>query len=317
MGYLVRPGAGPFTARAWVGYGFAAERMTGGLELAWRGGAWRAALTGAREVRDFADEPGISGVLNTFLSQELGHDYGDYVLLERVGLEAGTAGGVVARFGYERAGSVATVATPSGGTYGPNPALGSRRWWVGGLSMRARAGGVAGAAVSGMLDVEGGAQTDRQYARARATADVAHPLGPGEVRFRGAAGWASTEVPPHRLFVLGGRGSLVGEPYRAFGGRRMAWARLEYNVALPAPAIPLGRYASTGRQLDLAPYVAVGWASDSGTGLPWAASDGVRPVLGVSARLFHRLLELDLGWAPRSRSVGFTVDVRRDLWPLL
>jgi hypothetical protein len=117
--------------------------------------------------------------------------------------------------------------------------------------------------------------------------------------------------------VLGGRGSLVGEPYRAFGGRAAGVARLSWSVPLPAPAIALGRYASSGRQLELAPYAAAGWAGRPIVGLPWAESDGVRPVLGVRVEAFHRLLLIELGWGLRDGGVGVTVDVRRDLWPLL
>jgi hypothetical protein len=52
-------------------------------------------------------------------------------------------------------------------------------------------------------------------------------------------------------------------------------------------------------------------------GLPWVASDGLRPVVGLSAEVFHRLLLFDFGWAPRQGAVGLTVDIRRDLWPVL
>jgi hypothetical protein len=40
-------------------------------------------------------------------------------------------------------------------------------------------------------------------------------------------------------------------------------------------------------------------------------------VLGLSVEAFHRLLLLEFGWAVRQDAVGFTVDLRRDLWPIL
>jgi hypothetical protein len=92
---------------------------------------------------------------------------------------------------------------------------------------------------------------------------------------------------------------------------------VSWAVPVPAPAIPLGRYASTGRQLVVAPFVGVGWAAKPVDGLPWRDSDGGRPVLGVTVEAFHRLLLLEAGWAVRQDAVGFTVDVRRDLWPIL
>jgi len=139
----------------------------------------------------------------------------------------------------------------------------------------------------------------------------------GHLAFRVDAGWGSDDLPAHRLFVLGGRGTLVGEPFRAYGGRAALLARLQWSVALPAPAIALGRYASTGRQLQVGPYVAAGWAARPVSGLPWVSSDGARPVIGVTAEVFHRLLLVELGWGVRDGSVAVTVDVRRDLWPLL
>jgi len=37
----------------------------------------------------------------------------------------------------------------------------------------------------------------------------------------------------------------------------------------------------------------------------------------VTVEAFHRLLLLEVGWAVRQETVGFTVDLRRDLWPIL
>ena len=67
-------------------------------------------------------------------------------------------------------------------------------------------------------------------------------------RLHGGPG--SDGLPAYRSFVLGGRGTLVGEPFRAYGGRAVALAQLEWRFEVPAPAIPLGSFASTGRQDD-------------------------------------------------------------------
>jgi hypothetical protein len=146
---------------------------------------------------------------------------------------------------------------------------------------------------------------------------VQFSAGPGELRLEAWAGWGSADLPPHRLFVFGGRGTLVGEPFRGYGGRQAALGRLSWGVPLPAPAIPLGRYASTGRQLVLAPFLGMGWAAEPVAGLPGGDSEGLRPVFGVTVEAFHRLLLLEFGWAVRQEAVGFTVDLRRDLWPIL
>jgi hypothetical protein len=43
-------------------------------------------LEGGRSIHDFSDVPVISGVLNSILSQEAGEDYGDYVMVDRIGI---------------------------------------------------------------------------------------------------------------------------------------------------------------------------------------------------------------------------------------
>jgi hypothetical protein len=316
LGYVVQPGTGPFRAHAHAGFGFAGNRLTGGLALTYRLGTWLLELAGGRSIRDFADEPAVSRVVNSFLAQEGGKDYGDYVRLDELSARV-ASGRIEFRAAYIATDSLSTAATPVWGTYRPNPDLSSGNWWVGGLTLRGRTGAVVGASLQGTVDVEGGLQGDRRYARVRGAGEVGLPAGPGELRLQAWAGWGSVDLPPHRLFVLGGRGTLVGEPLRAYGGRRAALARLSWGVPLPAPAIPLGRYASTGRQLVVAPFVSVGWAAKPAAGLPWADSDGGRPVLGVTVEAFHRLLLLEVGWAVRQETVGFTVDLRRDLWPIL
>ena len=316
LGYMVRPGAGPLRITGHAALGISGSRLTGGAELTYRLGVWEAGLSASRSIRDLADEPAISGVLNSFLSQEAGHDYGDYAQLDALTVTLGR-NWLALRAGFVRTDSLMTAATPVRGSYAPNPDLGSGDWWIGGVTVRGRTDAVVGASLRGSLDLEGGVQTGRRYARARGAIAAVRPAGPGELRLEAWGGLGGADLPAHRQFVLGGRGSLVGEPYRAYGGRSAALARVAWAVQLPAPAIPLGRYASTGRQLTVAPYVAVGWADRGTAPLPWTASDGVRPVLGVTAEVFHRLLLFDFGWAPRQGAVGVTVDVRQDLWPIL
>jgi hypothetical protein len=316
MGYRIRPGAGPLALDARAGYGFAGQQVTGALAIGYTSAAWRTSATAGRTIRDIGDAPTISGVLNSFLSQELGHDYGDYVRLDEVRVTAGT-GWLEVRAAYQRTDSLPTAGSPVAGAYAPNPPLGSGEWWVGGLTLRGRTGGIVGGFARAALEAEGGLGTGRSYVRLRTTAEAEGGVGPGRLAVRIEGGWGSADLPRHRVFVLGGRGTLPGEPYRAYGGRAAALGRVEWSVALPAPAIPLGRYASTGRQLLVGPFVAAGWAADPLIGLPWVASDGLRPVVGFSAAVFNQLLVVEFGWGLRDGGVGVTVDVRRDLWSIL
>jgi hypothetical protein len=317
LGVFARPGGGAVSLRAWGSYGFSDERLKGGIRWRAQGARWWVGGVAAREVRDVGDEPVISPLVNSLTAQELGYDFGDYLRLDRFELEAGSRA-VTLRAGYHRTAPLAVTATPVTGTYRPNPALGGHDWAVGALEIRdVGAGKEVGASARGTVALEGGARADSAYVRLRAAGAAVLPLGSGALALDAWAGWASDRLAPHRAFVLGGRGTLVGEPFRAYGGRTAAWARLAWRLPVPFPAVPLGPYASTGQQLVIAPYVAAGWAARPIAGLPWTASDGVRPELGVSLELFHRLLRVDAGWAPRARRVGLAVDVRRELWPLL
>ena len=69
---------------------------------------------------------------------------------------------------------------------------------------------------------------------------------------------APTACPPYRSFVLGGRGTLVGEPFRAYGGREVALG--PGRVAVRGPdARDLPRLVRLHRpRMTVAPFVAAG-----------------------------------------------------------
>lgn len=320
-GYLLRP-AGRTSLRAWAGYGFGDDRLKARLEAAWRIAGTTVALTAAREVRDIADEPVIAPLLNSLVAQEAGRDYGDYVLMEhaRLSLRQAFTPGVALTLagGVERTTSVGVAATPARGSFRANPALGAGTLGVGAVRLElGRGSRPAGLRWSGRVDLDGGPRAGSSWLRGRIAGEVLRTAGPLVVELAGRAGLAGGELPPYREFVLGGRGTLAGAPFRAWGGRRMAYARLDVGAPVPAPAVPLGPFASTGRQALLGPFVAVGWAADPDPGLPWTGTGGVQAVLGLRLEWFHRLLRAEMGWWPAGGAVGLIVDVRHDLWPIL
>jgi hypothetical protein len=130
-------------------------------------------------------------------------------------------------------------------------------------------------------------------------------------------GIGSERLPAHRSFVLGGRGTLVGEPFRAYGGRAAGLAHLEWRFDVPVPAASLGSFASTGRRLTLAPFIAAGYAGRPLAQLPWDRSAGIRPVAGIAVEWLMRLIRIEAGVGLRDGHVGVTVDINRDWWGLL
>jgi hypothetical protein len=304
-----------------VGYGFSGEQVTGGLQLTTRRGGTSLTLFGARQIRDFSDYPVISPLLNSLTAQESGNDHGDWVLLSSAGLRIrrrlSGRSALELEGRAEQSRSMAVSATPAQGTYRPNPPLGAGTYGIGGLRFERAAAGVASRHdLYGALWVEAGGGPDG-YARGVLEGTWVAPLGPGSLQTRTILGAGTTSLPAYRGFVLGGRGTLLGEPYRAYGGSRMAWASVEWRIPVPFPALGLGRYASTGKTATLAPFLAAGWADQPAPGMPWTASPGIRPVAGLASEWFLQLIRVEAGVALRTGDVGVTVDVGRLWWGVL
>jgi hypothetical protein len=304
-----------------LAYGTSDHRITGALTVAAGLGATQVTLGAARRIRDLSDLPVIAPVVNSLLAQEGGKDYGDYVLLQ--GVTAGIRQRLSGRStlalsaGVEESQSIGVRASPATGSYRPNPALGSGTWRVARLELERASGGIAVRRdFQGRLSLEGG-EGPGDYARATLETRWLTTLAGHDLVSRAYLGAGTDDLPPHRSFVLGGRGTLVGEPFRAYGGREVALGQVEWRFDVPVPAIPLGSFASTGRSMTVAPFLAAGITGRPLPGLPWAGSDGVRPVAGVALEWFMRLIRVEAGVGLRDGGFGLTVDVNRDWWGLL
>ena len=307
--------------RPTIGYGTADERVTGGLTVSVGQGATQVSAFAERQLRDISDLPVIAPVLNSFTAQESGNDYGDYALLERAGLglrhRLSGRNSVAVELAAEESHSVTVSATPANGDYRPNPPLGAGSHRIARLAFERASGGMAVRSdLQGRLAVEGGAG-DSDYLRATAEGRWLTGAGAGALLTRVYAGVGSDGLPAYRSFVLGGRATLMPEPFRAYGGRTTALAQVEWRLDLPAPAIGLGSFASTGRRMTLAPFLAAGWADRPLDGLPWSGSDGVRPVAGMALEGLMRLIRVETGVGLRDGRVGITVDINRDWWGVL
>jgi hypothetical protein len=304
-----------------IAYGTSDERITGSLTLGWNSGPWLLNLQGSRQIRDLSDQPVISPLLNSFMSQESGNDHGDYVLLDRLGaglrrqLSERTTAGL--DLGVEESHSVETAAAPATGSYRPNPTLGSGTRSVARVSLERTSGGIALLRdLWGRLSLEA-AVGDADYLRAAADGSWSVRWGATELLTSAWVGMGTAELVPYRSFVLGGRGTLVGEPFRAYGGRTAGLLHLEWRLPVPIPAIGLGAFASTGRRLIVAPFLAAGYADRPIAGLPWDQTDGVRPVAGLALEWLMRIIRLEAGLGLRDGHFGITLDVNRDWWGLL
>jgi hypothetical protein len=134
------------------------------------------------------------------------------------------------------------------------------------------------------------------------------------VRLQGGA--AGDGLPPHRAFVLGGRGTLLGDDFRAWGGRRAALLHLEWRAPVPFVRMAAGPYARTPGTITLAPYAAAGWSERAVLGTPWRATPGARVSVGIGVEWLG-VFRLDGGYGLQSRRARIAFDVTRDFWDIL
>jgi hypothetical protein len=303
-------------------YGFSDRRPKGRLELVDRAGRGALEASLFREVRDVGDALVIAPLLNSLSSQEFGDDYGDYYLADGARLVyrrgMGARGEWSAALGRETIRPLAVVARPANGAFRPNPALGIAGVDVVQLVVRRRSEGFA---VRRDLHVEVVAEAGRvnggtSYLRLSGSGHVLLAVGETRLLLRAQSGAATATLPRHRAFVLGGRGTLLGEDFRRWGGARMLLGHLEWRVPVPFGSVGLGRWARLPRQLTVAPYLAVGWAGRPVAGGPWAATPRPRATLGLGLEWLG-LFRFEAGVSTTTGRAGFVFDVTRDLWGIL
>jgi hypothetical protein len=315
------PGDG-FEVRVLGSYGFADRRPKGALALTSGDGL---ELAGYRQVRDVGDAAVIAPLLNSIASQEFGADYGDYYLA--TGARAALRRGLGARGEWrlavarERVDAMSLRAEPATGRFRPNPPLGDGSdFSVASLTLRRRSEGFAVRRdLAAEVTVEAGRRDAAVgYLRLAAAAHLLVPLGGTRLLARVQGGLAGDGLPPHRAFVLGGRGSLLGDPFRAWGGRQAALAQLEWRAPVPFVRMAAGPYARTPGTLTLAPYAAAGWAGRPVPGTSWQATPGRGPRVTLGLGLeWLGVFRVEAGYGVQSRRVRVAFDVTRDFWDIL
>ncbi len=257
-------------------YGFSDRRPKGSVTATDREGRRALEATVFREVRDVGDERVIAPLLNSVTAQ------------------------------------------PASGGFRPNPALGDVGLALVQLALRRRSEGFAVRRdVHYELVAEAG-RTDARtgYLRLSGTGHLLLPAGATRLLVRAHGGAATRDLPAHRSFVLGGRGTLLGDDFRRWGGGRMALAHVEWRIPLPFPSLGLGPYARTPHQLTVAPYVAAGWADRPVPGAPWAATPGTRVTFGAGLEWLG-VFRFEAGVGAQTHRAGFAFDVTRDFWGIL
>jgi len=316
-GFVWRTPTDGFELRGLGNYGFADRAGMGIVALTSTDGLELAAY---RQVRDIADVPVIAPLLNSIGAQEFGDDYGDYYRATgarvgvRVGIGASARGEWRFSVAHERIASLSVRSSPATGRYRPNPAVEGGDYSTLTLTIRRRSEGFA---VRRDVAGEATAEIGEQYTRLSGTAHWLVPVGSGPTRLltRVQFGLATRDLPPHRAFVLGGRGTLLGDAFRAWGGRRVALVHVEWRSPIPFVRLRAGP-ARTPGSLTLAPYTAFGWTGEPLPMTPWRATPGTRVTVGLGAEWLG-LFRLEAGYGVQSRHLHVAFDVTRDFWDIL
>ncbi len=323
FGWVFRPGGGAVRLYTWASYGLSDEKFRGRFALSRRLGKVTLGLEAAAVTKDVGDLKVISPLLNSLLAQEVGNDYGDYYYatsgLVSAEIQLGTRSLLKLGAGVEHSSSLTVEVTPATGAFRPNPQLGTGTFGVGTVGFELRSAGFAlGKGVSGAVTLEGGVGAETSYVRVFGEARGQIPVSFTDIAARVWAGVGSEDLPVNRSFALGGRGTLVPDPFRQWGGRAAAFGLLEWRIPVPIPAIPLGAFSATGNRITLAPNVSAGWAGGELTGtVPWQSSGVVRPVVGLGLEWFHNLFRVDFALSLRDGRFGVVFDVNRDMWQIL
>jgi hypothetical protein len=314
-GFVWRTPDDGFELRGLSSYGFADQAAKGLIALTSADGF---ELTAYRQVRDIGDVPVIAPLLNSIASQEFGDDYGDYYRATgvRLSVRAGIGARGEWRFAaaHERVASLAVRATPATGRYRPNDIVAGGNYSTAALTVRRRSEGFA---VRRDAAGEATLEFGEHYARLSGSAHLLVPLGAGTSRVltRVQFGLATRNLPQHRAFVLGGRGTLLGDGFRDWGGRRAALVHIEWRTSVPFVRMSAGP-ARTPGTITLAPYVAAGWAAEPIAFTPWRATPGTRVTLGLGAEWLG-LLRLEAGYGLQTHDFHLAFDVARDFWDIL
>jgi hypothetical protein len=309
-------------ARARASVGLADTRVKGGLMLTRSVGRGALELELHRDVRDVGDWPVVSPLVNSLAAQEFGDDYGDYYLAQGGGLTLRHAIGVRGEWSAgvlrERPTSLRVRMAPATGTFRPNPALGGPALDVVQLRLRRKSEGFAVRRdAHAELTFEAGAPDGgTAYARLAGEGHLLLPLGGTRLLLRAQGGTATAALPAHRSFTLGGRGTLLGDPFRVWGGRRAALLHVEWRVAVPFARLGIGPYVRTPGRATLAPFVAAGWAGGPVAGTPWLATPDARVTLGAALEWLGAL-RMEAGYGVQTRRVRFAFDLTRDFWSIL
>lgn len=143
--------------------------------------------------------------------------------------------------------------------------------------------------------------------------ELAMPLPAGRLVARTiAAGVSGGATPVQDAVRLGGPITGPGYDFHSLVGGAGVSQRLEWQGRVPFMAIDLGRFGRVPGTLVLTPYLHGVWIDR-----PLSGAGGWHPAVGLGSIGFFDLLRIDVARGLRDGRWTFSLDVSRDLWPIL
>jgi hypothetical protein len=287
-GAVLRPTAG-LTLRGQLGYGFSSGHFSGAVRLGRAEPEHGASLdVHVNELRDLGPVPASEGVLNTLSVLVAGEDYLDPFFATGARLTLPRWDGPVdltAAVAIERHRSATLTVANDDGSLRPVRPIDEGDLLAADISLETSLGAewtAAGHARYGALEGE-------QFATLRVDGGWAREAAWRELNVSATAqgGIVTARSPAQELFLLGGRGTLLGHPYRELVGDRFWLVDLRASRSLFSPWLTGRAFAATGWTQLRQHALPVGWTGDGDA--------GVKSSIGLGLGLAWDILQIDLG----------------------
>lgn len=291
------------------GYAFGAEHAFGALAARHAGPAGSFEVGGyANAPRGVWPGPAASGLGNTLSALVAAEDFTDLHYASGAAASVGRplGGGwsleVAGTAESHRSAREGASFSLSGGEFRPVVPIDEADLYVGGgvtVRRRLAAEVTTGWSLEAVVTGGGTVSGDREGLGVQPRLEVGwrHARGDARLELEGTGALAAGEVLRQHLFLAGGRGTLPGYDFRAFGGDRLVLLEGTGSAPILGPwarARVLGSAGwtdvSSGRSADLAAWGAI-------------PTGGLRVSLGAGLGLFYDIVRIDLarGFGDRSR----------------
>jgi hypothetical protein len=287
-----------FALRGQVGYGFGSGHFSGALRATSADPGGFALSVHANQLRDLGPVPASEGVLNTLAVLVAGEDYLDPYFASGAKLQLPIHRGRIDVDGsltVERHRSASLQLDDDDGSLRPVRPIMDGDLVLGALTLAPRFGrGWTAASHIGYgahdpEQVAAGPTPRRDFATVHVEAGWSREAAWRDLNLgiTGQGGFVSEDAPFHEWFLLGGRGTLLGHPYRSFVGDRFWLVDARASRTLFAPWL-------TGRV-----FTSAGWTQLEQHDLPdgWTGETqaGVKTTVGFGLGLAWDVIHLDLG----------------------